>query len=350
VMMVCMMLLMLLNKSSGTLCDMCGSSSTYSETIVTTTTPKTRHITSTGCPNHYSVCTGKSGLAGCGSKGVEGTATQAVVQSKSIQIPSEPIFATNRTSLTCQLGPIGIALNGVSLYSAAVDQACTQLDVNSDTNAGNEWISFDYCGGHSQEQGDYHYHFPPSCLLKQIPSFSDGHSPQLGWALDGFPVYGPKGPNGVQMITCAKDSTRANCLDECEGLEMELPSVDKFRYRYYIIGNTSDLNTLPSYPKPTTNYVPCLFPCYRGCTIQALQSGACTSNGTNGFTSSYTATANTGVTTKYVSPNAINKLCQSSNSSSSSTGTSAANSNKFVSTSLSFIILAIIVMLLVVAI
>ena len=24
----------------------------------------------------------------------------------------------------------------------------------------------------------------------------EGHSPQLGWSLDGFPVYGPYGPGG----------------------------------------------------------------------------------------------------------------------------------------------------------
>ena len=29
---------------------------------------------------------------------------------------------------------------------------------------------------------------PPSCLLAQLGDLSDGHSPQIGWALDGFPI------------------------------------------------------------------------------------------------------------------------------------------------------------------
>ena len=47
--------------------------------------------------------------------------------------------------------------------------------------------------GHAQAQGDYHYHWAPACLLEQAKSknpTSDGHSPQIGWAYDGFPIYG----------------------------------------------------------------------------------------------------------------------------------------------------------------
>merc|ERR1719399_1738413 len=148
------------------------------------------------------------------------------------------------------MGDIAIALNGVSIYGGAVDTSCASINVD---DIASEWTSFDCCSGHSQREGDYHYHFPPSCLLMQIGDFSDGHSPQIGWAYDGFPIYGPKGPGGVDMRYGGAHGpcTGSYCLDECGGLELELLSVDKFKYRYYLVGATSDLSTLPADPKPS---------------------------------------------------------------------------------------------------
>ena len=55
----------------------------------------------------------------------------------------------------------------------------------------------------------------------QSEQFStNAHSPQIGWAYDGFPVYGPNGMAGAVMAKCgsaAADSS--NCLDECNGQE-----------------------------------------------------------------------------------------------------------------------------------
>ena len=90
------------------------------------------------------------------------------------------------------MGAIAYALNGIGFYSGAVgydaDGNCPQLDV-ADPEA--EWISFDCCTGHSDYDAAYHYHFPPSCLLAQANKaapVSDGHSAQVGWAEDGFPI------------------------------------------------------------------------------------------------------------------------------------------------------------------
>jgi len=71
--------------------------------------------------------------------------------------------------------------------------------------------TFDSCQGHQPGNGDYHYHVNPTCLRAQlndnvvlvknsrIGSFykekTSGltHSPILGWAQDGYPIYGPYG-------------------------------------------------------------------------------------------------------------------------------------------------------------
>ena len=67
-----------------------------------------------------------------------------------------------------------------------------------------EGNTFDACGGHSSSTSSptYHYHVAPSCLLAQLQMADGAHSPQVGWMADGFPIYGPLGPNGVVMQVC----------------------------------------------------------------------------------------------------------------------------------------------------
>jgi len=202
----------------------------------------------------------------------------------------------------------------VPIYTGAVGSNADILDV---TDSEAEWTSFDFCGGHARClsfscDGDYHYHFPASCLETQIGALSDGHSPQVGWSLDGFPIYGSYGPEGVYMTHTDQGCTGDYCLDECSGLEMELPDVDEFKYRYYMNGPLSDLETLPTTPMPATSDYPFTLTCYRGCTYEDLENeeSKCT-GGSTGVTSDYTATATAGVTEVFVSEaaSAAGMLC-----------------------------------------
>lgn len=74
-----------------------------------------------------------------------------------------------------------------------------------------EGQTFDACVGHQPGNGDYHYHANPLCLRYQLgdnlvllrqartgPVYAEKtsgftHSPILGWAGDGYPIYGPYG-------------------------------------------------------------------------------------------------------------------------------------------------------------
>lgn len=74
-----------------------------------------------------------------------------------------------------------------------------------------EHDTFDSCFGHQPGNGQYHHHVQPVCLRAQLNdnltlSYSGRtgntyrertsgwtHSPILGWALDGYPIYGPYG-------------------------------------------------------------------------------------------------------------------------------------------------------------
>lgn len=50
----------------------------------------------------------------------------------------------------------------------------------------------DFCLGHTAQQGVYHNHaLLVSCIVENAAS--DGADPIIGYALDGFPIYGPRG-------------------------------------------------------------------------------------------------------------------------------------------------------------
>ena len=204
------------SDDSGDACAADGSSATYAETISTAQGVTKRTIVSAGCPNHESYCTGKpANKPTCDEEGKKGSGTEATEQSLSVEVPADPkllsasdwaaVLAdaatvpaagatlTGSNSLDCEMGGIAYALNGVVFYSGAVDNkfadpACPQLDIYDATA---EWISFDCCSGHSSGTGGYHYHFPPSCLIAQADAADPqpgGHSAQIGWAQDGFPI------------------------------------------------------------------------------------------------------------------------------------------------------------------
>ena len=240
----------------------------------------------------------------CGGVGEEGSGSEAKEASKSIEIPAVPVIAASTTSVECEMGEIATALNGVSIYSGAVDNSCNKVDVDSSSS---EWVGFDMCDGHSQNSGDYHYHFPPSCLIQQATTansntiVSAGHSPQIGWVWDGFPIYGPVGVGGNKILN--PSCSGSYCADACGGIEEEITSLDGFKYRYYLTGEVSDLVSLPADPKPAATDYPFTINCYKGCTWSELSRGTCTGS-TDGTATDYTAEAHAGHTdvfTEYAS-------------------------------------------------
>eukprot|EP01041_Mallomonas_annulata_P010121 gene10121-21090_t len=235
-------------------CDVRGASWQYSE-IVDWTTHR-RRISSNSCPNHFNGCQKEE----CGGEYL----SLAVPQNISFELPLYPEFAQSFTDTTCLQGTLGVTLNGVSLQGMSSGKSfCvapgsigyhgggrTPCPLNGETDGvlycGNAVVEqgkeFDKCGGHADAFGLYHYNVPPVCLIQQLQVglVIDQHSPQIGWALDGFPIYGPLGPNGIPMIPCDTVGARAPyCLDVCNGLKAILSEVDSFKYRYYIGGPIS---------------------------------------------------------------------------------------------------------------
>ena len=89
------------------------------------------------------------------------------------------------------MGHIGIWTNGVSIFNALDGHSYDSDNVWFQNAFYFEGVSFDACLGHPQQNGEYHHHINPKCLYNAADSTH--HSPIIGWAFDGFPIYGAYG-------------------------------------------------------------------------------------------------------------------------------------------------------------
>lgn len=110
-------------------------------------------------------------------------------------LPANPEFSD---SVNCvPMGAIGIMLTGAVLFNA--------LDARGDNALAHEIL--DSCQGHPQRTGLYHYHGQSPCQDNVAPETE--HSALVGYAFDGFGIYGKRGDRGVELHTAD--------LDVCHG-------------------------------------------------------------------------------------------------------------------------------------
>ena len=178
----------------ATECAADGSDYSWSDTV----SGATRTIATTHCPNRATANLNPG---------------KAIVGDESYGVPAVPMLGTSDLSLAAVGGIVGVALDGAMIYSAYAGSVALEGYTTSANYL--EGDTFDQCGGHSSsaESSSYHYHVAPSCLLAQLDDLSDGHSPQIGWMADGFPLYGPLGPGGVAMKQCTGNADGVPCVD-----------------------------------------------------------------------------------------------------------------------------------------
>lgn len=106
------------------------------------------------------------------------------------KLTRNPVQNTGALTST-QLGHIGVWKNGVSIFNAKDAASYNNQGVWHQNAIVVEGGSFDNCLGHPAPNGEYHLHLNPTCL------YDDGdntqHSPIVGFAFDGFPIYGAYG-------------------------------------------------------------------------------------------------------------------------------------------------------------
>ena len=103
------------------------------------------------------------------------------------KITRKPV-KNNNTPTKVGLGHVGIWSNGVSIYNASDGMSYNSAGVWNRNAYFFEGISFDNCLGHAAQNGEYHHHVSPKCLYDSKDSSK--HSPIIGYAWDGLPIYG----------------------------------------------------------------------------------------------------------------------------------------------------------------
>ena len=118
-----------------------------------------------------------------------GNPNQAENQDFCYKITRNPTEAINH-QLT-GLGHIGVWTNGVSVFNAKDAFSYNNQGIWNQDALVFEGASFDECLGHPAPNGEYHNHVNPTCLYDD--SDDQNHSPIIGYAFDGFPIYGAYG-------------------------------------------------------------------------------------------------------------------------------------------------------------
>ena len=115
-------------------------------------------------------------------------------------LPVDPVEAR---SPSCVGGSVGISLTGSWIFNA--------IDGEGRDAPAHEIQ--DKCNGHPERKGQYHYHGPSPCM-KDASGDMGRHSDQVGYAFDGFGIYGLHGEDG-KLLTDAD-------LDACHGHKHEV--------------------------------------------------------------------------------------------------------------------------------
>ena len=204
-------------------CAADGSDYEYSEALTT----YTRTVVTNHCPNHaYTVL----------------NPNYPKSEDTTYVLPRYPQYVSDSTYWADNSergGSIGVLFNGAMLFSAYGGQSYGQVTDWESSAVYAEGDTFDECGCHgsSNTEASYHCHVPPSCLLNHLGQEDDEHSPQIGWAADGFPVYGPKGPGGIMMQACGTSTSATDvCIYDCGGYYDDSGEIDNYVYRYYVTG------------------------------------------------------------------------------------------------------------------
>jgi hypothetical protein len=192
-------------------------------------------------------------------------------------IPVNPLVADQITSTNYPVGrqgppnrPFGIAINGVMLDPGTAEfwMGNRTLDWNYEALGGAVGLGLDENHAHVQPDGSYHYHGLPTLYLKDLGADASKHSPHVGWAADGFPIYavygysdakdsaspiveltssyrlksgerpgGGKGPGGKYDGAFTRDYeyvAGSGTLDECNGRTCVTPEFPDGTYAYFL--------------------------------------------------------------------------------------------------------------------
>ena len=167
--------------------------------------------------------------------------------------------------------PFGIAINGVLFDPGTAEfwQGDRASGWNYCALGGAIGLGLDENHAHVQPTGAYHYHGLPTGLLDHLNLTKGEHSPLIGWAADGYPIYAlygyaKKGSNKIIEHTSSYRLKKGNrptssngpggkydgtfvqdyvyqkglgTLDECNGCFIHTPEFPQGTYAYFLTEN-----------------------------------------------------------------------------------------------------------------
>ena len=193
-------------------------------------------------------------------------------QPHTLSVPANPQLASR---ITDGGWTFGLAVNGVPFDPGNNEAYHGDLRWRYDALSGALDMGFDENHAHVQPTGTYHYHGLPTLLLSDLGLSAQKHSPLVGWAADGFPIYalygyknGDKASSEITEMTSSyqlKSGDRPGgdepdgqydgtfvrdyeyvagkgTLDECNGRMTVTPDFPDGTYAYFL---TSDFPIVP---------------------------------------------------------------------------------------------------------
>ncbi|MCB9187553.1 MAG: YHYH protein [Flavobacteriales bacterium] len=213
---------------------------------------------------------------------------------------------------SCPTFEFGIATNGIEFDPIAAEffsnpnNGQLNYDWNKNPLSPNINLGTDMNDAHVQPNGKYHYHGNPANFITNLGITSNQHSPIIGWAADGFPLYykyvysdamdansgiieatscfqlksgtrpgnGTTAPDGAYDGTYVEDyeynGSLGGCiLDECNGRYGVTPDYPNGTY-YYVM--TSDFPVVPRCFAGTPDMSFAVGPPFAGCGVSDAES------------------------------------------------------------------------------
>ena len=185
-------------------------------------------------------------------------------QSYVFHMPAEPVAAPQPTVL--RMHPFGVAINGVVFDPGAAEwwQRNPSSGWQYEPLSGKYFLGTDDSNAHVQPNGVYHYHGLPKGLIQK--HHAENTLIQIGWAADGFPIYGAWGHTKADDLNsplktmkssyCVKSGTRPSG-SQGPGGKYDGTFVQDYEY----VAGSGDLDEnngrfgpTPEFPKGTYHY------------------------------------------------------------------------------------------------
>ncbi|MCG7519439.1 YHYH protein [Ruegeria sp. Ofav3-42] len=190
-----------------------------------------------------------------------GNPHQISEQKVNLKIPSNP--KSNGSVTPLNLGwNFGVSLNGVAFDPLAAEfwQGNPRSGWSYNALGGAVALGLDENYAHVQPNGKYHYHGIPTSLIELLDYAPNRHSPLIGYAADGFPIYAMTGVvNGT--VTQMTSSYRLKSGNRPGGGSPDGKHDGTFNEDYVYVAGAGNLEACngaftvsPEYPSGTYAY------------------------------------------------------------------------------------------------